>query len=171
MTKVTVGKCGKCGKDLKVKKTAAKSLMRLTCKCGWSGFIGYNICTICGKQLIAIDGERPLLVCPGPCENELKQRHEKEQSDNFVRIVEHTRNKIFDLINRGHEAVNNDQNESQYNDKWMCPNCKRIFQKNEEIEALSAIGSVLVLGENQHRCPECGYAIDITSLLGGDYDC
>ena len=167
MAKVSVGKCCKCGKDLKVKERAAKPLMRLTCTCGWVGYVGYNICEICEKKLIAINGEDPDSACPGQCNNELIRREEKRKSDNFIHTVSQLRD---NYMNRGHEALNRDLNKSQHSDKWKCPNCKQVFQKNRELEALSAIGHVLAFGEKQHHCPNCGDAVDITALMAGDYD-
>lgn len=91
MAKVTIGKCGKCGKELMVKEAAAKSVMHLTCKCGWTGYVGHNTCKICGKKLVAINGQYPLSLCPGQCEEELEQRLKKQRLD-----LEHKLNpKVF----------------------------------------------------------------------------
>jgi hypothetical protein len=42
MARIVLGTCGECGRELKVKEGAAESLMHLTCKCGWSGYVGYS---------------------------------------------------------------------------------------------------------------------------------
>jgi hypothetical protein len=56
MAKITVGKCENCGRELKVKEGSAKSIMHLTCKCGWHGYVGDTPgdvlkCKNCGERI------------------------------------------------------------------------------------------------------------------------
>jgi len=81
MTKVIVGKCEKCGRELKVKEGAEKPLMRLTCTCGWSGYVGYSNCIICGKKLLATAGNSPGLFCSKECEEKWHQKLQKDKED------------------------------------------------------------------------------------------
>lgn len=99
MARILVGTCGKCGRDLKVQEGSEKALMHLTCKCGWSGYVGYTNCCVCGKKLVACKGAYPPAACAGSCEEKLEQKlrpaniypytsgkPEQHQTDNPVRF-------------------------------------------------------------------------------------
>jgi hypothetical protein len=73
--KAVIGICGGCERELKVKKSAEKTLMNLTCKCGWSGYVGYRQCTVCGKKLTAAEGSYPPLACPGTCDEQHSRKY------------------------------------------------------------------------------------------------
>ncbi len=85
--KVTIGACGRCGKEFKVKQEAAKPLMRLTCGCGWSGNVGYQNCEICGSKIPVEGGALPPRLCSDGC-REIKRNRQHQLDEELKKMRE-----------------------------------------------------------------------------------